>query len=88
MAVVGGVGELTLEPAAAVAKHECTLLHTSYLSSTLNSWQITTEVDKSNYKQSCTPSNLKVLHCGGFWPVNSFACLYLNCQYLLELTLS
>lgn len=26
----GGVGELTLQPAAAVAKHECTLLQTSH----------------------------------------------------------
>lgn len=30
VAVVGGVGELTLEPAAAVTKHGYTLLHTSH----------------------------------------------------------
>lgn len=30
VAVVGGVGELTPQPAAAVAKHECTLLHASH----------------------------------------------------------
>lgn len=55
VAVLGAVGELTPQPAAAVAKHECTLLHLH----TLNSWQNTAEglgADKSNYKQSITPN--------------------------------
>lgn len=29
VAVVGGVGELTPQPAVAAAKHECTLLNTA-----------------------------------------------------------